>query len=150
MKTRIVVFSVMVFLGSTAALFAQAEPPTSKNPMSFFITSKVPGSGNLGAHSPGADALRRSAAGPGLHLARDGIDERDVPRVGIALGVVDKHFVELGGVAPAIVHASSLGAPEVVARVGAAPGSLTLEEYARRRSAGTPGWLLTITCPGCT
>lgn len=86
MNTKIVLCAVAVFLGSTSAVFGQAEPPTSKNPMSFFITSKPPGSGNLGGLA-GADRVCQelaAAAGAGgrtwrAYLSQESVAE--LPRV---------------------------------------------------------------------
>ena len=63
MKTKILVSAIAVtLLGSAAAVLAQGQAPAAPQaPMSFFITSAVPGHGNLGGIA-GADQICQNLA----------------------------------------------------------------------------------------
>src|ERR1700681_2282722 len=60
MRNRVVVSAIFVSLFGSAAVLAQDQAP--RFPMTFFITSSVPGSGNLGGLI-GADRICQTLAG---------------------------------------------------------------------------------------
>jgi len=68
MKIRLLVSAVAVTLLGSAAVFAQGQQ-APQHPMTFFVASTVPGTGNLGGLA-GADAICQNlaqAAGAGNH-----------------------------------------------------------------------------------
>ena len=85
----------------------------------------------------------------GMQVFRSGGNAVDAGvAAGVTLGVVDKHYVELGGVAPTIVHGPGLPAPEVYDGIGRSPIALTLPGYRERLGNGMPAWLLNGVVPG--
>lgn len=57
---------------------------------------------------------------------------------GIALGVVERHVSDLGGVAPVIVHRPGMAAPETIDGLGRWPAEWTLDDHVARHGQDLP------------
>ena len=69
MSKRVLLSAIGVTLLGSAAVLAQGQPQQPQKPMTFFVASTVPGSGNLGGLA-GADSICQNlaqAAGAGNH-----------------------------------------------------------------------------------
>jgi hypothetical protein len=65
MNKRVIIAAVAATVLGSAAVLAQGQAPAPQHPMTFFIASTVPGTGNLGGVA-GADAIcQRLATGVG-------------------------------------------------------------------------------------
>src|SRR4051812_37324563 len=61
MRRRLILSAIGMTLLGSAAVLAQGQPQQPQHPMSFFIASTVPGSGNLGGLA-GADGICQNLA----------------------------------------------------------------------------------------
>lgn len=75
----------------------------------------------------------------GYHILRTGGNAVDAGvAAGFALGVVERHLTDLGGVAPIVVHTPALPAPLTLDGLGRAPRAATLKEYRERYGEDMP------------
>jgi hypothetical protein len=86
MRTIIAVSAVAVTLLGSVAVLAQGQGQAPQHPMTFFLASTVPGTGNLGGLD-GADRIcrnRAAAAGAGNHTWHAYLSTQTTPQ---AVGV---------------------------------------------------------------